>query len=163
MLGASNDHFSPEIILAQGRAFPQNPEARIVSLREYDRQLLTLLRAHRNPAMRVAALPAATIEGTAVDRVRMRNGSLDVTLNLAKDSGRLHSLSYVGRNLEAAIGDVTILFSDFREVNGLRLPFAETALFDGQPESLLSRKIESIEINPAIDPALFQPPASGGQ
>jgi YHS domain-containing protein len=149
--------------MAQGRTYPQSQEGRAASLREYDRQLLTLLRAHRSPEMKVAALPAATIEGTLVDRVRLNNGSLDVTLNLSRDSGQIHSMSYVGRNIDAAIGDVTILFSDFRDVKGLRLPFAETALFDGQPEPLLSRTIESFEVNPAIDAAFFQPPASGGQ
>ena len=148
--------------LGQGRAYPQNADARAASLRDYNRHVLALLRSRRSPQFRAVRLAPAAVDGVAVDRVRIDDGLVDVTLNLDKASGQIHSLSFVGRNMDAEIGDYTILLSDFREVGGLRLPFAERALFNGAPDTFLTRKIDSMSINEPIDDALFQPPAGGG-
>jgi len=149
--------------LAPDRAYVQNPEARVIQLQEFNRQLLPLLRLRGDADVNVAAVPAETIAGTDVDRVRLKKGGLDVTLNLVKGKAQLHSMSYVGRGLDSEIGDYLVIYSDFREVSGLRLPFAENALFNGSPDSFQTRKIQGIEINPAIDAALFQAPAAGGK
>ena len=150
--------------IAQGRAFPQNPEGLENARAESSRHLVTLLRARGTAGFIAAALPAATVDGVAVDRVRIKNGGLDVTLNLDKKSGQVHSLAFTGRNMDAEIGDYTLVLSDYRDVNGLRLPFAERALFNGAPDDFMTRTIQSIEVNAQLDAALFAPPpAAGGQ
>ena len=117
-----------------------------------------------NDTFTAAALPASTVNGVAVNRVRIKNGPVDVTLNLDKSSGQVHSISFTGRNMDAEIGEYTLLLADYRDVSGLRLPFAERALFNGAPDDFLTRTIQSIEVNAPLDAALFQPPpASGGQ
>ena len=148
--------------IGQGRAFPQNPEGRATAEQEYGRQLLPLLRGRRSAEFKAAALDAGVIDGVAVDRVRVRNGGVDVTLNLDKSTGMVHSLSFTGRNMEAEIGDYTVIFSDYRDVSGLRLPFAERALFNGAPDDYLTRHIEAIAVNVPLEDAIFQPPAAGG-
>ena len=150
--------------IAQGRAFPQNPEGLAIARQESGRHLVLLLRDRGHAGFTAAALPAATVDGVAVDRVRIKNGGLDVTLNLDKKSGQVHSLAFTGRNIDAEIGDYTLLLSDYRDVNGLRLPFAERALFNGAPDDFMTRTIQSIEVNAPLDAALFAPPpAAGGQ
>ena len=150
--------------IAQGRAFPQNPEGLDTARQESGRHLVMLLRARGNAGFTAAALPAATVDGVAVDRVRIKNGGLDVTLNLDKKSGQVHSLAFTGRNMDAEIGDYTLVLSDYRDVKGLRLPFSERALFNGAPDDFLTRTIQSIEVNAPLDAALFAPPpAAGGQ
>ena len=148
--------------MAQGRAYPQNPEGLATARQESGRHLVSLLRARAEKSFRAASLPAATIDGTDVDRVRIMNGSVDMTVNLAKKSGQVHSVTFTGRNVDAEIGEYTLVLSDYRDVNGLRLPFSERALFNGAPDAFLTRTIQSIEVNPPIDPALFQPPAAAG-
>lgn len=148
--------------LMQGRAFPQNPEGLAQARSESGRHIVALLRARADAGFTAAALPASMVDGVAVDRVRVRNGGVDVTLNLDKASGRVHSMTFTGRNIESEIGEYTLVLSDYREVKGLRLPFSERALFNGAPDAFQTRTIQSIEINAPLDPALFQPPATAG-
>jgi hypothetical protein len=145
------------------RAFAQNPEGRTMNEQEYGRALLPLLRARNDAGFKAAAVPSAVVDGVAEDRVRVKDALVDVTIGLDKQTGQVHSLSFVGRNLDAEIGDCTIILSDYRDVNGVRVPFAERALFNGQPDEFRTRRIQTFEINPAIDPALFKAPATGGQ
>lgn len=147
--------------IGQGRVYPQAPEARPAAEQENGRRLIPLLRARRDKTFKAAALPAATIDGVHVDRVRLVNGVHDVTINLAQGTGALHSLSFTGRGPDSEIGEYTVILSDFRDVDGLRLPFAERALFNGAPDQLMTRKIDSLAVNVALDPALFAPPAGG--
>jgi YHS domain-containing protein len=145
------------------RAFPQNPEGRTTNQQEYSRALLPLLRARSAAGFQAAAVPSAVVDGVAEDRVRVKDALVDVTIGLDKKTGQVHSLSFVGRNLDAEIGDYTIILSDYRDVNGVRVPFSERAFFNGQPDEFRTRQIQAFEINPAIDPALFKAPATGGQ
>ena len=94
-------------------------------------------------------------------RVRVRVRALDVTLALEK-SGLVHSLSFTGRGFESEIGSYVVTLADHRDVNGLRLPFAESACFNGTPDPLLTRTIDAITVNTPLDPALFQPGTGGG-
>src|SRR4051812_49135384 len=109
------------------RAYPQNAEGRTVNEQEYARSLLPLVRARTSTGFKAVAVPSAVVDGVAEDRVRVMDRLIDVTVGLDKRTGQVHSLSFVGRNMDAEIGDYTIILSDYRDVNGLRLPFSERA------------------------------------
>jgi len=147
--------------IGQGRAFPQNAEGRASSEAIYNRQLVPLLRARREAGFKAASLGAATVDGVQVDRVRIRHGAVDVTLAIDKASGLVHSVAFVGRGFESEIGNYVLVLGDYRDVSGLRLPFSERALFNGAPDNLLTRTLDSITINTPIDPALFEPGPGG--
>ena len=149
--------------IGQGRAFPQNPEGRAASLRELGRQLVPLLRARSQADFKAASLGASTVDGVQVDRVRVLHGPVDVTLAIDKKSGLIRSMSFTGRGFESEIGDYTLVLGDYREVGGLKLPFSERALFNGAPDTILSRTLDAITINAPLDAALFQPGAGGNQ
>jgi YHS domain-containing protein len=149
--------------IGQGRVYPQNAEGRATVERDTARRLVPLLRARNQPGFQAASLGAATADGIAVDRVRIRHGVVDVTLAIEKSSGLVHSVSFGGRGLDSEVGDYTLVLSDYREVSGLRLPFTERAIFDGAPDTLLSRTIDAIAINTPLDAALFQPGPGGNQ
>jgi YHS domain-containing protein len=146
-----------------GRAYPQNAEGRATAAAVYNRQLVPLLRARRDADFKAASLGASTVDGVPVDRVRIRHGALDVTLAIDKASGLVHSLSFTGRGLDSEIGDYIVVLGDYRDVSGLRLPFAERALFNGAPDTILSRTLDAIAINAPLDAALFQPGPGGDQ
>ena len=57
-----------------------------------------------------------------------------------------------------APGDLEQRFSDFREVDGLVLPFVSTTTFNGDP--MLSGTVQSTELDVAIEDSDFEKPSS---
>lgn len=149
--------------LAQGRVYPQDPDGRPGTEQEYGRDLVPLLRARHDASFQAAALGPATVAGATVDRVRVRRGAVDVTLGLEPESGRIHSIAFIGRGVENQIGDYTIVYADYRAVDGLMLPFATRALFNGAPDALRSITFDSIAVNTPLDAALFEPGTGGAK
>jgi YHS domain-containing protein len=148
--------------LGQDRVFPQNPAARPATEQDYGRQIVPLLRARHAAGFKAAAVGASTIDGVDLDRVRVQNGSVDVTLALQPTTGQIHSIAFTGRNMDGEIGEYALVYSDYQETHGLRLPFAERALFNGAADSFLTRTIESIAVNTPLEATLFEP-ATGGK
>jgi YHS domain-containing protein len=135
---------------------PMNPVSLPGLQQQMRRLVLPLLRTRNAPGTKVAALPPATVDGVRLDRVRMVRDGLDVTLNIDPASGRVHSTTAIDRGTDSAFGEVVVIFGDYRSVDGLLVPFSEKGLFEGQPETFLSRHLESAAVNPAVDPALFK-------
>jgi len=149
--------------LGQGRAFPVIGAGRPSMELDYGRQLVPLLRGRRDRSFKAVSLGRDTVNGVTVDRVRILNGAVDVILALEPVSARVQAISFSDRNGEGEIGQYTIVFSDYRAVEGLSLPFAERATFNGVDDPSLSRRIDAIAINAPLDTALFQPGTAGGQ
>ena len=135
---------------------PVIPEAIPSVQLDLGRQVLPLLRSRREAGTKVADLGAATIDGVAVERVRVQRGGLDVTLNLDAATGRVHSTSFIDRGRDGQFGEYTLVYSDFRDVDGVTVPFEEKAVFNGTADPSQSRKLESVSINGPLDEALFK-------
>jgi YHS domain-containing protein len=142
-----------------GQAFPQPEFARPSLQRDFGRHPVALLRARRDPRFKAAALDAATVEGTRVERVRIVNGPVDVTLGLDHE-GRIHSVGSEDRGNGGEYGAFTVLYTDYRRVEGLLLPFAVKALFNGQLDTSQTWTVDSIALNVPLDAALFAPKAA---
>ena len=138
---------------------PLNPAGVAETELSFGWHLLPLLRTRAAEGTQVASLGKATIAGADVERVRVRRGGVDVTLNIDPASSRVHSLSFVSRNRDGEFGDVTLVFGDYRDVSGVLVPFAEKGSFDGSPDEFWTRTLEKVEVNPSLDAALFTPPA----
>jgi hypothetical protein len=67
-------------------------------------------------------------------------------------------MRYRGR-APAAIGDVTRTFSDFRDVDGIVLPFAVSTTYNDAPPGE-PRPYAEVIVNPTIDTSLFALPES---
>jgi hypothetical protein len=52
-----------------------------------------------------------------------------------------------------APGQAEIVFSDWRETGGVRLPYRQSTRFDGQ--EVAATTVESITLDPKVEPALF--------
>jgi YHS domain-containing protein len=116
---------------------------------------VALFRTRHAKGTSVAWIGTATMQGTTLEQVRLIRGGIDVTLTIDPGTGRLHSMAFVGRNHQAEIGLVSLVFGDYRDVSGILVPFAEKGTFDGVPADTLSRTLESVEVNVPLDPALF--------
>lgn len=126
-------------------------------------QLLPLLRMRRESGVKVAALGPASIEGARLERVRVVHGGVDIVLNVDPLSGRVHSAAYVDRKNDGEVGQIAIAYGDFRPVEGVLVPFAEKATFNGTPDATLTRTLDSVAVNSALDAALFTRPAGAGK
>lgn len=143
------------------QAFPMRDAGREGLLVELGRHPVALLRARRDPGVDVASLGRGTMAGATVERVRVQNGQIDAILGLDPASGRIQALRFVDRSSTGEYGTYTLRYDDFRPVDGLMLPFSVKALFNDQPDPSQSWMVESIALDPAVDPAMFQPPAGG--
>ena len=130
---------------------------------DYGRQIIPLLRGRHDRGFKASPAGRRSVEGVSVDLVRIVNGGVDVTVGVDPSSGRVQTLSFADRNSDGEVGEYTIVYADYREVEGLTLPFAERALFNGVADPFLSRRLDAIAINVPIDAALFQPGVAGGQ
>jgi len=146
-----------------GRVTPMRTAKEPPGVRDSGHLVLVILRHRNDSTFKVAALADADVDGTRVERARVVDGPVDVIVSVNKASGALHSLSYATRNGDGEIGEAAIVFGDFRDVSGLRLPFDERALFNGQADASLSRRIEDLKINVTIDPAIFKPAAAAAK
>ena len=147
--------------MAQGRVSTAPPGALPTLQQDLMRHPIALLKVARESGTALAKQAPATIEGTAVERVRVVRGGLDVVLAADAASGRLHSVSFQDRNLESHVGTYTIVYSDLRPEGGILVPHTMRALFNGQPDAFQTWTIEAIEVNPTVDPTLFQRPQVG--
>lgn len=143
------------------QAFPTREAGREGLRVELGRHPVALLHARKDPSIRSASLGRASMAGATVERVRVQNGPIDVILGLDPSTSRIHAVSFVDRSSTGEYGTYTIQYSDFRAVEGMTLPFLVKALFNGQPDAAQSWTVQSIALDPPVDPALFQPPAGG--
>jgi hypothetical protein len=98
-----------------------------------------------------------TVDGTACDQIAVTWQGSESRLCVAKD-GKVLKQSYAGKNpMTGAPGRIEVVYGDWRDVAGHLLPFKQTVTIDG--EALATVTVESIEVNPTLEPALFEVPA----
>jgi len=139
-----------------GQTYPMLSASRPSLDLDFGRHPVALLRLRQAPGTRVAAAGTATIDGVRVRKVRVVRGGLDATIGL-DEQHRIHSVSFQARNMEGEYGEFVVLYSDVRDVNGLKLPYTARALFRGEPDLSQSWVVQSVDLNPSVDAALFAP------
>ena len=125
---------------------------------ELNRRPLAILRARKGSGFRAIAAGSTNVAETAVEQVVVDLDGASHTLGIDPATGRILSLSYRRRGPDGDFGQVVKIFSDFRIVNGVTLPFKVAATFNGEPWKEQSSTIESITINGTVDPAVFEKP-----
>ena len=146
--------------LGGGQAYPMRAAGRPSLEQDFGRHPLALLRARRTPGFKAVALGSGTVDDLSVENVRIISGSTDVTLAIGA-SGRIHSETFRDRNSEGEYGTFSIVYSDFRPVEGLQLPFTARGTFNGQPLPSLSVTLDAITLNTPLDASLFAPKTQG--
>ena len=146
----------------QGQAYSVRPAGRPSLEQDFGRHPVALLRTRRAPGFKAVALGAGFVDGFSVENVRVISGSTDVTLAIGA-SGRIHSATFRDRNSDGEYGTFSIVYSDFRPVEGLQLPFNARATFNGQPLASLSVTLDAIALNTPLEASLFAPKAQGGR
>jgi YHS domain-containing protein len=154
------------LVITPGEAFAITPNgtrpmpeaARIDLEHEMQRRPLSILRARSSDSLNAVATGAARVGETDVEQVVVNIEGTSYTVGIDPTNGRLLSLSYRHRGPRGEFGAVTKVFSDFRTVEGVTLPFKVTAIFNDQPWKEQSATVESITINAKADASLFERP-----
>lgn len=140
-------------------ARPLPDSARVDQEKEMNRRLLFMLRARKTASFNAAAIGSSKVGETPVEQVAVEIDHASYTLGIDQTTGRILSLSSWRRGPEGNFGEFVQVFSDFRSVDALTLPFKITATFNGQPWKEQSPTIEAITVNGKIDPVLFEKPS----
>ena len=124
--------------------------------REFHRHPMAILKERRNPGFVAFAAGKGRIGENEVELVKAGVKGSTTTLAIDAKTGRILQISYRGR--KGAFGEIVKSFSDFREVNGLILPFKVEESFNGKPIASPVVTYESVAINGKLDESLFRKP-----
>ncbi len=135
------------------------PESQLAEARKsMRRNLVALLRGRQDGEFEAVALGEDEIDGRPVERVQVTMAGDTVQLAVAADNGEVVEISYRGSAFGGPPGEIRQRYSDFRDVDGLRLPFATSSTFEGSP--FIEFTAERIEVDGAVDAAAFERPAA---
>ena len=71
--------------------------------------------------------------------------------------GRVLKQSWQGKHpMQGIPGKVEVRYSDYREVDGLQMAYAQVMVFEGQ--EIMRMTFESVDVNPEVDAASFEKP-----
>lgn len=127
--------------------------------RDLFREPALILRARDMPGFRAVHLGGDALDGRAIERVAVELDGERMTLGIEPASGLPVELSFRGRGPEDTLGRIEIRYADFREVDGLKIPFARRATFDGEPYPERSLTLDGAAVDPELEPGLFDRPA----
>ena len=120
------------------------------------RDWIALAQRTADPAYVFTLGATAKVGNTEAQVVNITGNGIAVAWALDPQSARLLQVSYQDAGQRGPVRRV-IDYSDWRPVDGLTVPFQRTVTDDGQPSA--TDQIQSYEINPPVDPKLFEKPA----
>jgi YHS domain-containing protein len=137
----------------------QMPEANRTSIyQELNHEIVVLFRSRTRSEFKASVAGNAKVGEVAVERVDVELPGFTTSLGIDPATGRVLSQAYRGRGPGSVVGEIVINYSDFRDVEGLSLPFKVSATFDGKPFPAVSATTEAIAINGQVNPASFKRP-----
>lgn len=114
------------------------------------------LAQHRgDPGLRPQHLGRESVDGADLEVLLVTLGEDQLRLYVEPATGHVLRQTYRGQG-PSGPGEFMVSFSDFREVDGITMPFRSQTLFNG--ERAESRVVEEISVNPEVDAALFARP-----
>ncbi len=139
------------VVTPQGRRDLAGAQLRNV-LAGVPRTLPVLLRLAAEGAVAASAAGDGTIGEAAVEHLEVEAGSERFRLSVDAESGRIRALEFEGTDFSGAVGRVSQAYSDYREVDGMWLPFRVVATFEGAPylESTIEDANWSLEVMPGL-------------
>ena len=139
---------------SESDAWPREEPVKAALERTLYREPLAILKARKEKGFVAVAAGKAKVGETEVELLKLGFKGATTTLGIDPKTGRVLQVAY--RDRKGAFGDVVKSFSDFREVDGLMLPFGIAESFNGKVVASPITTVESISINGKLDAKLFQ-------
>jgi predicted Zn-dependent peptidase len=141
-----------------GQTAPLPTEMVEQSLLELSRELLFLADHAESPDVEAVAAGSDEVNGVACEIVSVSFKDIESRLCI-DETGKVLKQSYQGEHpFRKTPGLIELMLTDYAEIDGRQLPRTQTTLFEG--EEVATQTLESVEINPELDAALFELPAT---
>ncbi len=127
---------------------PMYADARQRMRRLAARHPLSVLRAQFQPGFKAALVGDGEAARTKIKLVQVAFDEVSQTVGIDPETGRSLLLSYRDRGLDYAFSQIRVTYSDFREVDGLTLPFRQEVTYSGKPWKVASFTAVDVTINP---------------
>jgi len=120
------------------------------------REMIVIAGNADNPELEAVAAGTEEVDGEPCDAVTV--AFLGGRSRLCVDGeGRVVKQTYPGTHpLDGSPGEIEVRFSDHEIVGGRLLPRRQVMSFDGEEVAIVT--LESVEVNPELDPADFETP-----
>jgi YHS domain-containing protein len=158
------DWVGSDVLVAQGGFVTSGEEAWSAEPAEVGalerlcyRHPIAILKARRQPDFVARAEGAASLDGLAVEYVRVAYRGATTRLAIDRASGRIVEASYRGRG-RTQLGELRVRYADFREVDGILWPFVTTRTWEGEREASPEIETAAVIVNPKLDDGVFTKP-----
>lgn len=151
-------------VITQDDAFLNTPQGvqpmpesqREDSMKSMRRSPLFLLKARDDENFVAAAMGQEEFAGQAANLLHVVYMGDTITLALDPESGQCLGMTFQGKNFTGAPGEMVQVFSDYRDVDGLQMPFKVVSTYNGEP--FLDSTITEITVNGPITEDTFARP-----
>jgi hypothetical protein len=122
----------------------------------FRRNLVVLLQARKQPDFHAFARGAVSVGSTPAEEIEAHFAGQATTLAIDRATGRiLRSRSVSPMEARSGKRETSTEYSDYRMVDGLTYPFSATTSIRGEPAAAI--QLESVRVNAAVEPTLFEP------
>ena len=140
-----------------GQNRPLPGEMVVEQFQDLNRELLVLASSLGRPDLEAVSGGSEEVEGTPCDVAAVSLGGTESRLYIDAD-GKVVKQSYQGKHpMLRTPGQMEVLYSDYREVDGWMVPHKHVMTFEG--DELATISVDAISINGAVEDALFELPA----
>jgi YHS domain-containing protein len=149
------------VIVQQQNVFPGNYNARKEFEKSLRRSPLEILRGRKQSDFKAYSVGQGKADDAAVELVAVEFGGIRGRIGIEASTGRILSFTYHGHSTSnGEVGEIAELYSDFRTIEGLTLPFKITGTFNGEKVAETSFTVDEIQINSKLDTTIFEKPKS---
>ena len=124
--------------------------------REMGHLLIAVLRTRNRDDAVVLHRGTGRIGKQEIEYVTVSCAGTNRTLGIDPSSGRVLTLGFRGRGPNLTVGRIEHRFADWRKVGEIELPFAWSAVFEGDPAPELAMALDMVEIDKSPPAELFQ-------
>jgi predicted Zn-dependent peptidase len=139
-------------------AQPMSDSQKSDSLKSLRRELITVLQARKDSGQKVIFTGTGEVEGVACEMIAVMLEDDNIRFAVDAATGRVMQASYQGKSMQGIPGEIVATYSDFRNVDGVELPFVRKQTHNGDP--MMTLEIKEMVINGQIDEAGFKMPAA---
>ena len=150
-----------EAFMNTPRGIQPLPDSRRAELvKSMSREPLLLFQKRADPGFSAMYSGTEEIASAKADVVAVALQGETVRFSVETATGRVLRVSYKGTGPGGVPGERTSIYSDYRDVSGVMLPWKTEILFNGEPAG--SVIVEDLAVNVTVDDAAFAKPAAAG-
>jgi zinc protease len=127
------------------------------TLKGMRRDPVFLLKARGEEGLVVASMGPEEFGGTTAEMLHVEYMGDTMALAIDPESGLCIGMRFQGKDFTGAPGEMVQVYSDFRDVDGLQVPFKTVSTYNGDP--FLSSTLSEVSVNGPITDETFARPS----